>query len=65
MAGFAVPLIMTASPLLEVVFFFTPVLGRGGTAVPPDLIVAVLMTTVASVLGHPLILMLVRSAARE
>ena len=39
--------------------FFAPVLGRGGTAAPPDLIVAALMTVVAGVLGHPLIVMLV------
>lgn len=59
LAGFAAPLLMTATILLEVVLFFTPVLGRGGTAAPPDLIVAVLMTVVAGVLGHPLIIMLV------
>jgi hypothetical protein len=59
LAGFAAPLLMTATPLLEVVLFFAPVLGRGGTVAPPDLIVAVLMTVVAGVLGHPLIVMLV------
>lgn len=45
--------------MLEVVLFFAPILGRGGTAIPPDLVLAAVMCVVTPIFAHPLVVVLV------